>query len=973
MAISKRSSARLLSKGILIGGCLVFGCAAADEPPSSTLFGPVTPGVSVYGMAGNGWTAIGDALVPLFGQPLNFIYVDPQAYYHSSSQRSGSIGLGERSLTSNGILGGYVFGDYDHSANGNDYWFVSPGFERLGQIIDVSANAYFSVSQQRFNTGTEFADQAGDFSHVQFTGHTQYDELVNTFESTGRGADAQVGVRIPGFRNSEVYLGGYYFSLKDIGDFVGGLVRAEIPVNNFISVTMSEAYDRQFHNTLKAGLALSLGGRQSGYSFDGNLAERLVDPIQRNAVAVAGGSGNAQPIVQGTEYTNQIAVEMSNISFFVPGSTTAGSSTSAVTGNGTYENPYQGMTQDNVDNANTLNNRNFYINSGVYNAVYNPVVNPDYIALDNDQLYGRQNNFTQAASGSNRPSINFLSGGFLVSGGNEVSFNDLQLNGNGLSGSAGVFQDHESGDASEVQINDLSIDHFDNGVKTYSTADFHTTLNITNSTLQYNQGAGVFLDNEGKDNLLTANINQSDLSWNGSGLLAHAAGLSTENSNSLNLTVKNSNVDNNSSYGISTETGIGANNVNVQITNDQINANTGAGIVLVNNTTQGHAVLNINNSLIDNNNGDGLFIINSSINGGSTAVNVNHSTINGNTDNGINIRDVFSVSDFNLNLNGVTLSNNGLDGLDFFAESGGANVNIYIVNSQITDNGDSGVVLSAVGSNGSAGLTIKNTAITGNINNGVNFDISDTSTTNTIAITNSVITNSQTGMNVNALSTEGGVSTNVDVNINNSVISNNNTGINLSTAANSFSGGATSASITANINNSLIKDNQVGISANSAINPSFYAVTADTVLNINHSIISDNGTGVVANSTIESPQFGTTAIANTTVDITHSAIIGNGVGVSAVSNLHASGAPTSSVTVDRSIVAGNAVGLSATGNGVSTIKLTNPIFYDGIVDFSGNGVINIPGVTPSSGDRVICTLRSGCTIAMPEQFLVNFK
>ena len=36
------------------------------------------------------------------------------------------------------------------------------------------------------------------------------------------------------------------------------------------------------------------GGRETGYGFSGNLAERLVDPIQRSLMAVAGGSQTGQ-------------------------------------------------------------------------------------------------------------------------------------------------------------------------------------------------------------------------------------------------------------------------------------------------------------------------------------------------------------------------------------------------------------------------------------------------------------------------------------------------------------------------------------------------------------------------------------------------------------------------------------------------------------------------------------------------------
>ena len=86
-----------------------------------------------------------------------------------------------------------------------------------------------------------------------FAGHNQYDTLVDTFTSTGYGGDAQIGFHVPFFRNSEVFLGGYYFAPKDTDSIGGGAVRVQIPVNRYLSVIASEAYDSEYHNTAQSG------------------------------------------------------------------------------------------------------------------------------------------------------------------------------------------------------------------------------------------------------------------------------------------------------------------------------------------------------------------------------------------------------------------------------------------------------------------------------------------------------------------------------------------------------------------------------------------------------------------------------------------------------------------------------------------------------------------------------------------------
>ena len=477
--ISDHCKPRLIASGCLI---LINTLTWASNSTPFTAF-PSSPGISLYGLAGNGWTGIGDLMAPIYGQPLNFTYLDPQIYYSAPGEYSASLGIGQRWLASRaGILGAYVFGDYNHSDNGNDFWFVSPGLERLGQTLDFSANLYIPVSTQKIRTGTEFADQAGDFSQITFAGHNQYDMLVNTFDTVGWGGDAEVGMRLP-FRNAEFYVGGYYFSPKNSDSLIGGAVRLQIPINNYLSALVSEAYDDQYHNTIKAGLALSFGGRHTGYRFTGDLRERLVEPVQRDLVAVAGGAKSGQPVLQDTQNTGDVALEMTNIAFFVADTT----SNSGIQGDGTYENPYVGMSQNNVDDANSEKNQNFYIQSGTYNAIYGSS-NPNYIVLNNDQIYGRTNDFRQNAADNDRPLLVFAHGGFEIPDGDvNDSLNGLRLSGSATDGTAGIWVNHVSSLSNQnVEVNTTDVQYFGDGIdlhnstaSTLSVAIYHPLSRIT--------------------------------------------------------------------------------------------------------------------------------------------------------------------------------------------------------------------------------------------------------------------------------------------------------------------------------------------------------------------------------------------------------------------------------------------------------------------------------------------------------------
>ncbi len=930
------SRSRILKKTLFIGGCLMCGYAAAQ--PSIT---PTNPGVSLYGMAGNGWTGIGDMMLPIIGQPLNFTFIDPQIYFYGSHEYTLSGGLGQRWLTPNaGILGAHVFGDYNKAPDG-EFWFVSPGIEHLGETFDFSANVYIPVGDQRSATKTTFADNVGDYSQVTFSGHTQFDELVNTFESTGWGADAQVGVRTR-FRNSKIYLGGYYFDPKDSSSITGGAIRAEVPINNYLSALMSEAYDSEFHNTVKVGLTLWFGGRNTGLNFNGNLAERIVDPVQRSLAGVAGGAHNAEPVVNNVQDTGQTGVELTNISFFVPEATAA--DPGAVQGNGTYENPYQGMSQDNVDDANTQNNRNFYINSGTYDAVYNPLVNPDYILLDNDQLYGRTNYFKAPAQGSSRPVINFTAGGFEIPGGNTDSFTGLQIEGDGItSGTAGIFVNHDSGSSTTVTINNSSIKMFGDGVDIYNNTASDTLVNIYNSVISNNFGGGadplLFGPNGGYGGgiaalnngagQMTLNVSNSQVNdntngalvsnWGGIGVYNYGSGtvtfnaskddivnnipitspvtgaivLDNEGTGVLNADIEDSYISG-SDNGISAISGfynpLNSNSLSLTINRSTITGNDNAGVVMA-NFGPNNVNLNIYQSTLSNNNTDGIEVFN--LDNGDVVVNVQNSYLVNNDNNGF-LANNFSDGNITVNMFGDSVSGN-LIGLSFENLGASGDINVKVINSDIESNFN-GIQAANNGGTGNLNLTVENSTIKDNDNIGIDFRVVNNVGDNTLTVNNSIITGNEVGV-------QGTVITGL------------------------FAGPSSDA-LTVNINNSLISDNGIGVSLSSFA----FAANSQTQItaNITGSIITNNETGVLANSQ-KSPLA-------TSSDVL--------------------------VTIDHSIMAGNIVALDSQGVGIgalSTIIVTNPLYFNGIVNFSGTGNVVFPDVTPANGDRVFCT-PFGCTI-----------
>ena len=840
------SKTRIIKQGLLLGGCLALGNVWAGGPEIAMAppWLPLDAGISLYGMGGNGWTAIGDALIPMFGQANGFVFLDPQAYYHSDQNHEGNysadIGAGYRRLVDNnvGILGAYVFGDFNRGDTDKEFWFVSPGIERLGQILDFSANAYIPVSSQRQNTGTEFADQAGDNSQITFEGHNQFDALVNTFSSVGYGGDIQVGVHIPYFRNSEVFVGGYYFSPKDNDNVGGGAVRLQVPVNRYLSVLVSEAYDSEYHNTLKAGLTLWFGGRHTGYDFTGNLAERLVDPIQRNLVAVAGGSFTAQPILSGFENTGETELELSNISFFVPDAPIEGAQ--PVQGDGTFENPYIGISQSNVDNANLQNNRNFYLDSGTYNPIYASM--NDYIILNNDQIFGRQDNFRENAEGAARPLLNFTAGGFEVPAGDvNDSISGLRLTGGiNTTDQAGIWINHENGLFDQkVSINNSSVDSFADGIDILNGGGQALTVNINDSWISHNDGIGELF-----------------ASYGVTGGIAAVNDLTTSGAGPLSLKINCSTIKNNSKTP-STETLLAAGGVAALNLGSSMKIDVQDSLISNNSVFADNSDNDLSNSL---NNIDAL--------GGLAAVNASEDNMT------IDI-DGSSLVDNTVSVNNTLVNTAG--GLAVFDKSKNGNIYLDVSQSSLSGNsifGDNAAIVAAgglaVGSESDFGNVIVDVSYSNLFHNSVSAD--DTSIIGTagglaafnhshagemtIGITQSNLSgNSVSATNGGTISTAGGVAaettfSSMSVDIRQSIISDNSVFTD-DTGSINLAGGVAAESLSPGLLNIDIKKSALIYNDVSGI-----AADGSTDVSVDRSIIAWNS------------GFGLSATNGATIDVT---------------------------------------------------------------------------------------------------------
>lgn len=382
--------------------------SSSPQATTSTLgddFFPLIPRFTAFGYTGTDTIAGGDFMAPLYGNSNGVLFLDLQGKTAFSQDWVGSLGLGLRqALNNSSILGAYVFADRNISPESQEFWFVSPGAEWIGQQMDVHVNGYIPVSNNQLVNATGFADTLGNYDYINFTGHDQYDAIINQFEEVGWGIDAEIGSKIPGVPGLHAYVGGYHFNFDDVSDTNGVIGKLEYALNAHLAVTVSDSYDNQEHNTLVAGVKLTLGGvNQSPRSWHQPIQERLLDPIERNLATL--GQGTAEPVVSGDQVIQNGVLEKTNIWFFSPNA----SGTYTGVNSCTAEHPCSDdeFDQATIDGINTVSptvsttdNPSFYLAPGQYSSL-TVVPGPDDeatgvpLVLTNDSVYGRSADFKQ--------------------------------------------------------------------------------------------------------------------------------------------------------------------------------------------------------------------------------------------------------------------------------------------------------------------------------------------------------------------------------------------------------------------------------------------------------------------------------------------------------------------------------------------------------------------------------------------------
>ncbi len=322
MATSRQSVLALVSakmmthlRGGLLAGvsglALLLAGAAAAETWQPTLDG--------YGRAGSSQgTGALDLMVPLYQDGSTLLLGNALGGLDSDSAKAASIGLVLRHRFDAGfILGGFAYGDFQRSANGEAFPQVVAGLEFKTADWDLHLTGYVPLGGLR--TLSRVDPVAGDpgmagpgqliidgnqllIQHLVDSAPGQDGLLVE--EAALYGGEGSIGYRLPldhvfGHNiDANLYLGGYAFARDGFDTFAGPQARLEVQLHDLafmgdgsrVTASLETSWDDprglQGAGLLRVRIPLgTLFGSNERHETD-RLDRRMMDPVQRNLIAL---------------------------------------------------------------------------------------------------------------------------------------------------------------------------------------------------------------------------------------------------------------------------------------------------------------------------------------------------------------------------------------------------------------------------------------------------------------------------------------------------------------------------------------------------------------------------------------------------------------------------------------------------------------------------------------------------------------
>ncbi|MDR3478403.1 MAG: right-handed parallel beta-helix repeat-containing protein [Gammaproteobacteria bacterium] len=703
-------------------------------------------------------------------------FLDLRGHVFDDGKVAANAGIGLRKIMGCKAYGLNAYYDYRNTKKIN-YNQVGFGLEALGKRCDFRINGYLPVGKKITSP-----------YHSKFTGFVDYSMIISQkyqFATNG-GANAELGFHFGKTRLFDFYAatGAYYFSEKIGPQIWGGKGRLVARFKEYVTVELSNSYDKVFHNRFQGQLTFTLpfGGSHVKQKDPYNscdttdvLFSRMIQPVKREEIIVSHHRNKCSAAIDPTTGRPLHFVFVDNTSH----------------SNGTYESPFPtlALAQE---------------NSGINDIIYvfpgdgtTKGMDAGIILQHNQKFWGSGTNHSIQASQGNiiipaqssfAPKMTNIAGdGITLASVNQVSgFTLTNVIGNGIIGTT----------AENIEISECTIDRsqFDQIHLEYNRSSGTATLNnliLTNGAIN-----GIFIDAATasmdcsvngctiQDNTVFAidascakqaifKLMNNKFEHNGS--LGGGGGTTFINFNGPStLLISGNTFNNNRSVDLAPLLiKAGTTPLSATIENNTINENVCGAIHFVLNDTDS-AQLNVSNNTVTNNGSGSIASFGSALlinpNGSTTGncrLNLTDNTFLDNNASCLYCANG-AFNDFQVNATGNTLTGNGGGGFVF---ANGCNTFALNATNNIISNGhDHGITTGGGITIASADITISRNQITGNTNfaNGIALSHAG-SNLNFIATNNNISENDTSGI----IMYSSDVIENVVVNIENNTINNN--------------------------------------------------------------------------------------------------------------------------------------------------------------------------------------------------------
>jgi len=278
-------------------------------------------------------------LMPYFFMDNGLFFIDFRGFRNDADLWGMNSGGGLRYYVEplDRIFGVNAYHDYDQTS-GVLFRQWGFGIETLGEWFDARANAYFPYGDR-----SQFLGSFINPGSQRFVDNRLLFSITNQFGATLRGADAELGVPLPGTflrrHDTRLFAGGYVYDSDPTGSFAGWSGRLQGNPIPSLLLQLMVTHDSVFDTNVVFSAAFSFGGYRQDDGQRPSQFARMTTPVQRQYnIAVA----RTDQVLD-----NQVAINPVNgdpyffkhvASYAAPG------------GDGTFENPFQTINQSTPNN-----------------------------------------------------------------------------------------------------------------------------------------------------------------------------------------------------------------------------------------------------------------------------------------------------------------------------------------------------------------------------------------------------------------------------------------------------------------------------------------------------------------------------------------------------------------------------------------------------------------------------------------------